>query len=528
VFKAEAHTKDKEMIVRGKHVVADRSVVMDKGLVSFSVLVLLMLVPLFGQWEADQRLTFDGASSSVSSQSARCIAATGDTLHVVWWDSRDGNSEIYYKRSTNAGTSWGSDTRLTDDAAISALPTIAVSGLTLHVAWYDTRDGSGNFEVYYKRSSDGGRSWGPDTRLTNDPAFSWYPSVALSGTNVHLVWRESRDGNYEVYYKRSTDAGVSWQSDSRLTDAAGSSESPSVAAVPSGDVHVAWFDNRDGGAYEIYYKRSTDHGSTWGTDQRLTNDPGVSFGASVALSGPNVHIAFQDSRDGQWEIYYKRSTDGGATWGTDTRLTNATATSEHASIVASGPNAHLVWWDNRDANYEIYYKRSTTGGTSWEADTRLTNDASWSQQPFIAVSGPRLHVVWKDGRDGNDEIYYKRNPTGNPVRIDEQGNDARSTIHDARLKIHPNPFRNRCDIRFTMQDARYETREERSQKLEAGLRIFDASGRIVKTFAITNYHSPITIHWNACDQEGAALPPGVYFVNADAGVGPTVRIVKVR
>ncbi len=486
------------MIVRGKYAVLNRRIVMGKGLVSFSVLLFLMLIPLFGQWEADQRLTFDSGISSVSSQSARCIAATGDTLHVVWWDTRDGNSEIYYKRSTDAGTSWGADTRLTNDAAISALPTIAVSGLTLHVAWYDTRDGANNFEVYYKRSSDGGVTWGGDTRLTDDPMLSWYPSLALTGPNVHLVWRENRDGNYEVYYKRSTDAGISWQSDVRLTNAAGSSESPAIAAAPSGDVHVAWFDNRDGGAYEIYYKRSTDHGSIWGSDQRLTNDPGVSFGASVALSGANVHIAFQDSRDGQWEIYYKRSTDGGVTWGSDTRLTNAAATSEAASIAVSGSNLHVVWWDNRDGNYEIYYKRSTTGGTSWETDTRLTNDPSWSQNPFLAISGSRLHVVWKDGRAGNDEIYYKRNPTGNPVGIEEERDDARYKIHDAQLKIHPNPF-----VSFAAVIG-----HERKT-----FAVYDAAGERV----------------GICrgDRIGAGLAPGVYFIRAVSGDGQTIRIVKL-
>ena len=74
---------------------------------------------------------------------------------------------------------------------------------------------------------------------------------------------------------------------------------------------------------------------------------------------------------------------------------------------------HVVWYDNRDGNNEIYYKRSTDAGINWGADTRLTNNTAYSEYPSVAVSGSVVHVVWNDYRDGNSEIYYKRNPTGN-------------------------------------------------------------------------------------------------------------------
>lgn len=369
---------------------------------------------LLAQWEPDMRLTNASGHSRMGDNNARTIVAEGDTIHVVWMDQRDGNSEIYYKRSLDGGDSWDMDTRLTDNQYVSALPALAVNGLMLHVAWYDTRD-SGNFEIYYKRSQDGGITWEPDVRLTFDYEYSWYPSLVLTNTNVHVVWRESRAGNYEIFYKRSTDEGSTWGADTNLSNAAGSSETPSIAQAGS-TLHVLWFDNRDGGAYEIYYKRSLDEGVTWEPDVRLTDDPGVSFGPSVAVRGVNVHVAWQDSRDGNWEIYYNKSTDNGTTWGSDIRLTSAAETSESPSIVASGSNVHVVWWDNRDGNYEIYYKRSTDEGLTWEPDTRLTTDSSWSQFPQIALQDSILHVIWEDGRIAfdNNELFYKRNRTGNP------------------------------------------------------------------------------------------------------------------
>jgi hypothetical protein len=126
-----------------------------------------------------------------------------------------------------------------------------------------------------------------------------------------------------------------------------------------------------------------------------------------------VHVAWQDERDGNLEIYYKRSTDGGVSWGTDTRLTNNSARSWDPSLAVSGPVVHLIWADERNGNLEIYYKRSTDGGVSWGTDTRLTNNFADSWHPSVAVSGSVVHVIWEDSRDGNWEIYYKRDPTGN-------------------------------------------------------------------------------------------------------------------
>ena len=92
---------------------------------------------LRAQWEPDQRLTNQTDSSLTSYSNAWCVAASGDNVHVVWYDNRDGNFEIYYKRSIDGGLTWGADTRLTNASAASWEPSIVVSGSILHVVWYD-------------------------------------------------------------------------------------------------------------------------------------------------------------------------------------------------------------------------------------------------------------------------------------------------------------------------------------------------------------------------------------------------------
>jgi hypothetical protein len=368
-------------------------------------------------WLPDVRLTFQSAFSSTSFNNARCIAtgpagAEGEVLHVIFFEERDGNREIYYKRSTNGGTSWGPDVRLTNNVAVSHFPSIAVSDGIVHVVWEEYRDG--NAEIYYKRSSDTGVTWGADTRLTNNSAKSLSPSLAVSGSLVHLTWFDQRDGNNEIYYKRSDDAGLSWGADTRLTNDPSASIYSAIAASKA-IVHVVWEEHRHGNG-EIYTKRSSDGGLTWGSDTRLTNNSANSFSPSIAVSGDDVNIAWFDQRDGNLEIYDKHSADGGLNWGADKRVTMDASVSNYPSVAVFGSDVHLVWFDERDGNTEIYYNHSTDNGATWATDIRLTNDAARSTDPCIALASSTIHVLWTDARDdvppydGNYEVYYKRAP----------------------------------------------------------------------------------------------------------------------
>jgi len=462
-----------------------------KTLLALLIMQTLFTFNLFAQWQPDIRLTNNPASSYTSYNAAACIASKGDSVHVAWFDDRDGNFEIYYKRSTDGGTVWGPDIRLTNNSATSWACAISVSGSGVHVAWYDERDG--NQEIYYKGSTDGGINWSSETRLTYNSASSIYPSVAVSGQIVNVVWYDLRNFNEEIYYKRSTNGGVSWGPDSRLTIQPDiGSYTPSVSASGQA-LHVVW---QASGEFnpEIFHMSSSDGGIKWGTITRLTNDSADSYYPSVSVSGAAVHVVWMDERDGNAEIFYKLSSDSGKSWGTDTRLTNNAAVSDNPSVSASGQAVHIVWWDARDGNTEIYYKRSTNGGASWSADMRLTNNLDGSGRPTVSVSGSKVHIVWYDLRDGNPEIYYKRDPTGNPIGIINISSKVPEKF--SLSQNYPNPFNPVTNLEFGISDLGF-----------VSLKVYDILGNEIETLVNENLSAgSYSVEWDA-----ANYPSGTYF-----------------
>ena len=47
-------------------------------------------------------------------------------------------------------------------------------------------------------------------RLTYNAGDSWHPTIAISGGNIHVVWFDESPGIETIFYKRSTDNGITW------------------------------------------------------------------------------------------------------------------------------------------------------------------------------------------------------------------------------------------------------------------------------------------------------------------------------
>jgi hypothetical protein len=96
-----------------------------------------------------------------------------------------------------------------------------------------------------------------------------------------------------------------------------------------------------------------------------------------------------------------------------------------------------VWEDYRDGNDEIYYKRVTTGqGPGWDpVDTRLTNNIFTSWDPsVVADCAGNVHVLWADNRSSNFEIYYKLGIAPVPVSVELLDFHAECTADGVLLK----------------------------------------------------------------------------------------------
>ena len=118
---------------------------------------------------------------------------------------------------------------------------------------------------------------------------------------------------------------------------------------------------------------------TWSHLKRLTWNSGHSIDADITTSSGNtLHLVWQDSSSTNpaYEIYYKRSTDGGAGWAGTKKLTWASGDAYNLDFTADSNDVlHLIWQEKVMDVKTIFYKKSTNSGASGIASTRRQTQA---------------------------------------------------------------------------------------------------------------------------------------------------------
>jgi hypothetical protein len=328
-----------------------------------------------------------------------------DSVYVVWdEESPPGQSLVFFKRSTIA---FDPNIQLSNNPKNSGDPIIAVSGNNVYVVWNEITPATR--EIFYKRSTDGGATFENVVKISTSAEINKDGGeVAASGNNVYVVWGEEPSGKAEILYRRSTDGGATFGSTINLSNTAGSSQAPGIVASGN-NVYLVWGDDSLG-KFQIFYRRSTDGGATFGSTSILSNSVEHSELPRIAASGNNVYVVWLDDAEGNSKTFYRRSTDGGASFGSTINIGN-NGGMDISSIAASGNNVYVVWsdaTDNPPNQKQIMYRRSTDGGATFSNTINFSNSAGLSKFPSIAASRNNVYVVWTE----SSHLSYRRSTDG--------------------------------------------------------------------------------------------------------------------
>lgn len=116
------------------------------------------------------------------------------------------------------------------------------------------------------------------------------------------------------------------------------------------------------------------------------------------------------------------------------RVTNAPFESEYASIAWTGEALGMAWMDGRDGNQEIYFRLFHPDRKALSPETRLTNSNNWDYRPCLVWTGKGFGLAWVHERRFKRDVYFAGldehgRMLAGPKRVIEQ----RMIEKDARL-----------------------------------------------------------------------------------------------
>jgi hypothetical protein len=136
---------------------------------------------------------------------------------------------------------------------------------------------------------------------------------------------------------------------------------------------------------------------------------------------------------------------------------------------------------------------------------------------YKLVARPDMTLIESPDSPGYATDYFSRNSDPIDVYQNVIGIEENLDLECGHLKLNicPNPFTERTEIKLN-------TGHSASEGLAAGgigLKIYDASGQLVKDFSCStpNVLRPTFVVWDGTSDRGKRLPAGVYIVRLEAG-----------
>src|SRR2546422_1363486 len=280
---------------------------------------------------------------------------------------------------------------------------------------------TGGDDIYFTKSSDGGRTWSTPLRVNDDigNVAQAQPRVALDpANNIYIAWTDTRGGTNDIYFSKSINGGASFSANVRVNDVTTNSQSePSLALdlVNPHLVHVVWTDTRTPiMGPDIYYANSTNGGLSFNPSVRLNDDVGGAEQSTPAIAvapNRNAYVVWRDPR-GSPEVYYTRSLDLGATWSLNTYVNgdagNVDQRTPTIAIDAAG-TVYVAWADYRNQNGapDIFEAWLARGSGTFSAKVQVNDDRGLAPQinPSISANAGKIQLAWADYRTGGSTSY---------------------------------------------------------------------------------------------------------------------------
>ena len=286
------------------------------------------------------------------------VIASGDNVYVAWREAVDGR--YVFSASSNGGTSFNvqsnADLGNTDTADNGATATngiirLAANSTTgVYAVLIDDKN------VKFVGSGDSGATFSNNATLgifqtgSENSIFHPDPQIVAKGTNIFVVWQDVN----AIKFIRSTDGGINFDTEINLGRApvGAPSGTPQIVLGTGDNVFVIWSDGVNTSVPpDIKFRHSSDSGATFESEIDLSDTSTINSELpQIAADNDLVYVTWVEEQSASdHDIYFKTSSNNGTSFSTSFQNLGGSGSSDFAEnpqLTAKNDKVFLVWSEN--------------------------------------------------------------------------------------------------------------------------------------------------------------------------------------
>ncbi|MBI5524859.1 MAG: hypothetical protein HY897_00845 [Deltaproteobacteria bacterium] len=300
-----------------------------------------------------------------------------------------------------------------------------------YAVWRDTRDGNGN--IYFTTLNADGTLAGEETRISHGTGDAVTPTIVRGGDALAVAWSDTRNGRPEIWFTRIDDDGGTLTSEAPI-GTQGGARSPSLQWDWTNLRYVVhWYDDHSGDD-EVYMKFIDSDGVPGGETTLVSGYQGASRGASMNVLEEGLFVAWIEQYAEEFEVIFVKVSDDGVRSPTDLLVFRGFGTAGGVGMAWGGEDFGLSWDGSQNGHFSIYFNRVDAGYNLALASPRVFSDPRFdSTVPNMGWSGHFYFLVWRDESTGRPQVVLAALDTrsrlsASPLQVSKSDRDVHNPI----------------------------------------------------------------------------------------------------
>lgn len=425
-----------------------------------------------------------------------------DIYHVVW----QANRYVYYRMRNNNGD-WSDLEEVANLPYDTCYPFAEAYGDSVYIAW--VQPNQDNTDIFRRARNVEDGVWGNAENISLSGGGNAYSRWPVESRRAFVVWAEEPPANWEIFYRAQLDPY----------------EPPLPIGNLSGSADFSLYPHSDCYSYQNYSKSeipvTTVLTSIW---TEGNESPFTIMEASRSWQSGQFHLN-ADSRDSLCinPIFYYVETGNPDPSpyclkrdGFVERIADYGDTLSYQLPYLDPSKYYFLRaiFFSSGKDLEIEHKISVT--IEGIIDTIITFQTKSSDTLYIALPEKSYDdtqtYILMTSLTRNDvylsdlTIYLLDAVEGAYMKGGPMASEPEKPFYVTSLNIYPNLIKGVARVRY-----------EISEKGPVSLKIYDATGRLVKILTKAQNLEPkaYTVNWNGIDEEGKKLSCGIYFIRLD-------------